>query len=159
MIHNIRIGLFEPRIPQNTGNIGRTCLAFNFPLDLIYPLGFSLDNSYLKRAGLDYWKNVNLTTHKNFTNYQEYVKNSRIIAFSKDGDINLDSLIFKKDDCLLFGREDNGLPNSVKSKCNLVATIQMPSKYHSIRNKSGVRSLNLSVACGIAAYYAMRSCS
>ena len=61
---SIQIALFEPRIPQNTGNIARTCAAFNIPLNLIEPLGFSLADKYLKRAGLDYWPYMNITTHK-----------------------------------------------------------------------------------------------
>ena len=157
MNSRIRIGLFEPRIPQNTGNIGRTCLAFNFALDLILPIGFSLDNSHLKRAGLDYWKNVDLTTHKSFEEYKLHINNSRIIAFSKDGTTNLDSISFQTGDCLLFGREDIGLPNSIKNESTIIANIQMPAKYNPQSNPEGVRSLNLSVACGIAAYYAMKS--
>ena len=66
---NIRIALFEPRIPQNTGNIARTCAAFKIPLDLIEPLGFSLNDKYLKRAGLDYWKYIDLHTHNNFKDF------------------------------------------------------------------------------------------
>ena len=64
-VYPFRIALFEPRIPQNTGNIARTCAAFKIPLDLIEPLGFSLNDKYLKRAGLDYWKYVDLSIYKN----------------------------------------------------------------------------------------------
>ena len=60
----LRVALFEPRIPPNTGNIARTCAAFGLPLDLIEPLGFSLEDRYLKRAGLDYWPHVDITIHK-----------------------------------------------------------------------------------------------
>ena len=61
----LRVALYEPRIPPNTGNIARTCAAFGLPLDLIEPLGFSLEDRYLKRAGLDYWPHVDITIHKN----------------------------------------------------------------------------------------------
>ena len=72
LTRSFRVGIFEPRIPQNTGNIGRTCLAYNLPLDLIKPLGFSIEDKYLKRAGLDYWKNIDLNLHENFELYKKY---------------------------------------------------------------------------------------
>ena len=75
-----KIALYEPRIPQNTGNIGRTCLAYNSSLDLICPLGFSLENKYLKRAGLDYWKYLDVSIHDNFECYMKNRKSSRIIG-------------------------------------------------------------------------------
>ncbi len=149
----IRIGLLEPRIPQNTGNIGRTCLAFNCALDLIHPLGFSLDDKYLLRAGLDYWKHINLLTHKSFEHYLKYNDQSRIIAFSKAGDISIEDIKFKKNDCLLFGREDLGLPNNIKGKVDIISKIVMPG-ISSDLNQNGVRSLNLSVSVGIAIYKA-----
>ena len=81
MLNRPRIALFEPRIPQNTGTIGRTCLAFNLPLDIIKPTGFSFDDKYLKRAGLDYWCNVDVNLYESFDEYKEIFKSSRIIAF------------------------------------------------------------------------------
>ena len=68
---NINLVLFEPRIPQNTGNIARTCAAFKIPLHLIKPLGYSLEDKYLKRAGLDYWPYMNITTHKCYQSFIE----------------------------------------------------------------------------------------
>ena len=65
----LRIALYQPRIPQNTGNIARTCAAFKVQLDLIKPLGFSLEDKYLKRAGLDYWKYMNIILHDNYENF------------------------------------------------------------------------------------------
>ena len=111
--NSFRVGIYEPRIPQNTGNIGRTCLAYNIPLDLIKPLGFSIEDKYLKRAGLDYWKNIDLNLHENFDLYKRYNSNSRIIGFSKEGGIDLSLFKFTNDDCLLFGREDTGLPDNI----------------------------------------------
>ena len=148
-----KIALYEPRIPQNTGNIGRTCLAYNSSLDLICPLGFSLENKYLKRAGLDYWKYLDVSIHDNFECYMKNRKSSRIIGFSKQGGVSINNIEFKLNDNLLFGREDIGLPDSVRNKCNFIATIEMPSIYSESRKK-GVRSLNLSVATGIAIYTA-----
>ena len=151
----LRVALFEPRIPQNTGNIGRTCLAFNLPLDLICPLGFSLKDKYLKRAGLDYWNHLDLSIHDNFDSYKQTIKNSRIIGFSKQGGDNMEDIDFNLNDTLIFGREDNGLPERIRSQCTLMATIQMPG-ITSSQNPYGVRSLNLSVACGIAVYTAYK---
>ena len=65
-----RVALFEPRIPQNTGTIGRSCLAFNMSLDIIKPTGFSFEDKYLKRAGLDYWKNVDVHLYESFDQYK-----------------------------------------------------------------------------------------
>ena len=78
---NLEIALFEPRIPQNTGNIARTCAAFQLPLNLIYPLGFSLSDKYLLRAGLDYWPFVELKRHDSFTNFKTQIKeDSTVVA-------------------------------------------------------------------------------
>ena len=70
-----RVALFEPRIPQNTGTIGRSCLAFNMSLDIIKPTGFSFEDKYLKRAGLDYWANVDLHLYDSFVQYKNSFKN------------------------------------------------------------------------------------
>tara|TARA_Y100001968_G_scaffold319411_1_gene350926 strand:+ start:304 stop:807 length:504 start_codon:yes stop_codon:yes gene_type:complete len=149
----LRVALFEPRIPQNTGTIGRTCLAFDLPLDIIKPTGFSFEDKYLKRAGLDYWSNVDLHLYESFEQYKNKFSNSRIIALTKKSDNSISNINYKNTDILLFGREDTGLPDNIMSKCEIVAGIPMPGgeKY----NKSGgVRSLNLSVACGIVCYTA-----
>ena len=78
-----RVALFEPRIPQNTGTIGRSCLAFNLALDIIMPTGFSFEDKYLKRAGLDYWSNVDLNLYESFDEYKNRYVNSRFIALTK----------------------------------------------------------------------------
>ena len=148
---NNRIALYQPRIPQNTGNIARTCAAFNLTLDLICPLGFSLEDKYLKRAGLDYWKYLDIKVHMNFAEFIKDVEPRRIIGFSKKGNQALTNLQFKGEDILLFGREDIGLPVDITKKCAFISRIPMPGGVDS-SNKGGVRSLNLSVACGIVAY-------
>ena len=150
----LRIALFEPRIPQNTGNIARTCCAFNISLDLIGPLGFSLDDKYLKRAGLDYWKYLDITYHDSFNKFYQSVEKFRIIGFSKKANTDLDNVIFHENDVLLFGREDYGLPDIITKKCSIMTRIPMPGGAD-IDNNNGVRSLNLSVACGIAGYQAV----
>ncbi len=146
-----RIVLFEPRIPQNTGNIGRTCLAYDFPLDLIKPFGFNIEDKYLRRAGLDYWKDVDLNIYDSIENYKSKFNEQRIIGFSKYSNIPLSKFIFNYSDILLFGREDSGLTEQAKSVCDHIIKIPMRKQKYKIDDK-GVRSLNLSVACGIVIY-------
>ena len=148
-----RVALFEPRIPQNTGTIGRSCLAFDMSLDIIKPTGFSFDDKYLKRAGLDYWTNVDLHLYESFDEYKNFFPNSRIIALTKKSSNSISNIIYEKSDILLFGREDTGLPDHVMNKCEIVAGIPMPGGENQLKT-GGVRSLNLSVACGIVCYSA-----
>ena len=148
-----RVALFEPRIPQNTGTIGRTCLAFNLALDIIKPTGFSFEDKYLKRAGLDYWSNVDVNLYEKFEEYKDIFNSSRIIALTKKSDNHISNIKFKNTDIFLFGREDLGLPDEIIRKCDLVAGIPMPGGENKLKT-CGVRSLNLSVACGIVSYSA-----
>ena len=150
----MEVALFEPRIPQNTGNIARSCAAFNIPLNLIEPLGFKLEDKYLKRAGLDYWPLVNVNNYENFDKFLESKSSKRIISFSKKNGMYLKDFKFKKDDVLLFGREDTGLPACIIDKSNFLISIFMPNLQTGTKDQKGVRSLNLSVACGIAIYEA-----
>ena len=150
----MEIALFEPRIPQNTGSIARTCAAFNLPLNLIEPLGFSLDDKYLKRAGLDYWHLLEIEKFKNFYEFYKSKKKRRIISFSKKNGVFLNEFIFENDDTLLFGREDKGLPDEIINQSSALVSIYMPKKVRNPNLRDGVRSLNLSVACGIAIYEA-----
>ena len=150
----MEISLFEPRIPQNTGSIARTCAAFDLTLNLIEPLGFKLEDKYLKRAGLDYWPLVKIKNYPNFNKFKESKLNKRIISFSKKNGIYLQNFRFREDDILLFGREDTGLPNDVIKASDSLISIFMPNLEISNNNRKGVRSLNLSVACGIAIYEA-----
>tara|TARA_B100001250_G_scaffold263938_1_gene227508 strand:- start:16 stop:516 length:501 start_codon:yes stop_codon:yes gene_type:complete len=148
-----RVALFEPRIPQNTGTIGRSCLAFDMPLDIIKPTGFSFEDKYLKRAGLDYWPNVDLHLYESFEQYKDNFVNSRIIALTKKSSNLISNIIYKDTDILLFGREDTGLPENIMNKCQIIAGIPMPGGEQDFIS-GGVRSLNLSVACGIVCYSA-----
>ncbi|MCR8540261.1 MAG: tRNA (cytidine(34)-2'-O)-methyltransferase [Prochlorococcus marinus CUG1439] len=150
----MEVTLFEPRIPQNTGNIARSCAAFNIPLNLIEPLGFKLEDKYLKRAGLDYWPLVTVNKYGNFDKYLDSKSTKRIISFSKKNGIYLKDFKFEEDDILLFGREDSGLPDYVINKSDFLISIFMPNLQTGKNDQKGVRSLNLSVACGIAIYEA-----
>ena len=150
----LRVVLFEPRIPPNTGNIARTCAAFQIPLALIEPLGFSIDDRQLRRAGLDYWPHVQLSTHVDFNDLTEQLPTgSRIIGCSRFGGTALSDFSFQFGDVLLFGREDNGLPESIRGKCAELLTIPMPGAANT-DGQGGVRSLNLSVACAIITFSA-----
>ena len=148
-----RVALFEPRIPQNTGTIGRSCLAFDLSLDIIKPTGFSFEDKYLKRAGLDYWSNVDVHLYESFDEYKSQYSSSRIIALTKKSDNSISNISFKNTDILLFGREDTGLPDNIMKKCEIIGGIPMPGGENQLKN-AGVRSLNLSVACGIVSYSA-----
>ena len=148
-----RVALFEPRIPQNTGTIGRSCLAFDMSLDIIKPTGFSFEDKYLKRAGLDYWPDVDVHLYESFELYKKTFRNSRIVALTKKSSNAISNIIYKDTDILLFGREDTGLPDSIIKKCEIVAGIPMPGGENQLKS-GGVRSLNLSVACGIVCYSA-----
>jgi len=148
-----RVALFEPRIPQNTGTIGRSCLAFNMSLDIIKPTGFSFEDKYLKRAGLDYWPYVDVHLYDSFEEYKNSFSSSRIIALTKKSSNSISNIIYKDTDILLFGREDTGLPDYIMNKCEIVAGIPMPGGENKLMN-GGVRSLNISVACGIVCYSA-----
>ena len=148
-----RVALFEPRIPQNTGTIGRSCLAFDLPLDIIKPTGFSFEDKYLKRAGLDYWSDVDVNLYDSFDEYMNIFNSSRVIALTKKSKNNISNIKFENSDILLFGREDMGLPDKIIRKCEIIAGIPMPGGDMHLKN-AGVRSLNLSVACGIVSYSA-----
>ena len=150
----LRVALFEPRIPPNTGNVARTCAAFRTPLELIEPLGFSVDDRQLKRAGLDYWPHVDVTVHRGFDQLLLMLpEQRRLIGCSRFGGRPLQEFPFQFGDVLLFGREDTGLPNSVRDQCDAIVTIPMPGAADS-EGQGGVRSLNLSVACALVLYTA-----
>ena len=152
----MEVSLFEPRIPQNTGSIARTCAAYNVPLNLIEPLGFKIDDKHLKRAGLDYWHLMKIYQYKDFYEFKKSKEKVRLISFSKKNGIYLRNFNFKKSDILLFGREDFGLPKEIIDNCDELISIYMPNKASEIKGNDGVRSLNLSVACGIALYEAQK---
>ena len=151
---SLRVVLYEPQIPPNTGNIARTCAAFRLPLALIEPLGFYIDDRAVRRAGLDYWPHVQLSTHPNLDNLLDQLPHPhRLIGCSRHGGDSLAEFLFQPGDVLLFGREDNGLPEQVRDQCDRILTIPMPGGVDS-GGKGGVRSLNLSVACALVAYTA-----
>ena len=145
----MRIVLLEPEIPQNTGSIARLAAATETPLDLIGPLGFKLEDRYLKRAGLDYWPWVNLTVHQGWEQYLAEPRPGRLIGFSARADKSYTECSFGEDDRLLFGKESKGLGPEVLAMLGAdVFTIPMSSPH--------VRSLNISNAVSIVVYEARR---
>ncbi|MFN2425644.1 MAG: tRNA (cytidine(34)-2'-O)-methyltransferase [Candidatus Binatia bacterium] len=145
----MRIVLLEPEIPQNTGSIARLAAATGTPLDLIAPLGFSLEDRYLKRAGLDYWPWVDLTVHESWPRYLAGSHGGRLIGFSARANLSYTRCDFRDDDRLLFGKETAGLGAEVLAMLgDSVFTIPMTSP--------NVRSLNISNAVSIVVYEARR---
>lgn len=143
----VQVALWEPEIPPNTGNIARLCAATGSPLHLIGRLGFRLTDRDLKRAGLDYWDAVRLFQHETMRDFEERV--GRVICFSAHAAEPYTSAEFQPGDCLLFGSESRGLPDSVRQRhADHTFVIPMPT--------SKVRSLNLATAVGIVLYEALR---
>ena len=150
----LNVVLYEPQIPPNTGNIARLCAAVRCHLILLGKLGFDLTDSQLKRAGLDYWPHVQLSTHSDLDHLLAQLTHPyRLIGCSRYGGDSLGDFQFQRGDVLLFGREDNGLPNRVREQCDRILTIPMPGGVDA-DGQGGVRSLNLSVACALVAYTA-----
>jgi tRNA (cytidine/uridine-2'-O-)-methyltransferase len=144
-----RIVLVEPEIPQNTGSIARLAAATRTPLDLIGPLGFSLADKYLKRAGLDYWPFVDLTVYESWEHYSSTEHRGRAVAFSARCGASYSRCRFSGDDRLFFGRETKGLGSEMlEGFGENVFTIPI--------EEPGVRSLNLSNAVSIVVYEARR---
>ncbi|MCK5681700.1 tRNA (cytidine(34)-2'-O)-methyltransferase [bacterium] len=145
----LHIILFEPEIPANTGNIARLCAAAEIPLHLIHPLGFKTDDRNLKRAGLDYWSEVDVKEHADLTNFIKFWQTlhqqpNPIIALSAKATKNYNQITnFPPGSGLLFGPETRGLPQSLLDH-HPTCTIPMSGK---------VRSLNLSTSVGIVAYH------
>ena len=140
--------LVEPEIPPNTGNIGRLCLATQSTLHLIKPLGFSLDDPHLKRAGLDYWDEVNVRLWNSFDNLQRaQPRNTRYFFLTTKTKRAYYDVTFRPDDFLVFGRETKGLPESLLA-ANIDNCITIPMH--------GTRSLNLATAVAIVLFEAVR---
>lgn len=142
-----KIVLFNPEIPPNTGNIARLCVATGCELHLIKPLGFSLSDRHLKRAGLDYWEYLKLFVHNSFQDFLE-VHNGDLYFFSSKGTKIYTQIDYKEDDYLIFGSETLGFPSNIFEEFkDRIYTIPMFGK---------VRCLNLSNSVAIVLYEALR---
>lgn len=145
---HIHVVLLEPEIPQNTGNIARTCAATGASLHLIKPLGFSIDDKHMKRAGLDYWDSLDLHVYENLEGFYEKNPNALVYYFSKKAKHVYSEIAYPDDVYLCFGRESVGLPEELLKK-NEDRSLRMPMK-------EGLRSLNLSNTVAIAVYEVLR---
>ena len=150
----LHIVLVEPEIPQNTGNIARTCAALGAKLHLVYPLGFSISEKQVKRAGLDYWDKLEIEEHLNFEaflkKYQPEEKNMFFVT-TKGNQVYSNFDYSKLDEVfILFGKETKGLPEDILQKY-IDKTIRIPMR-------EGLRSLNLSNSVAIVAYDIFRQC-
>ncbi len=142
------IVLVEPEIPQNAGNIARTCGATGTHLHLIRPLGFEVTDKYLKRAGLDYWHLVDISYYDSFDELQEKYAGSRFFFFTTKGKNRYSDVAFKDGDFLVFGKETKGLPEELLLK-NKDTCLRIPMF-------KDARSLNLGNSVAIALYEALR---
>ncbi|HEY7543410.1 MAG TPA: tRNA (cytidine(34)-2'-O)-methyltransferase [Blastocatellia bacterium] len=146
------VALVEPEIPPNTGNIARTCAATFTPLHLVGKLGFRVDEKAVRRAGLDYWDEVEIHYHLNIEELYLSLPESRFLYFSTKGERLYTDFRYEEKDCLVFGRETRGLPEELlHANWDRCLTIPMPN--------NRIRSLNLATSVGIALYEAMRQLS
>jgi len=143
------IVLIEPEIPMNTGNIGRLSLASGSVLHLVKPFGFELDDSRLKRAGLDYWKHISVKIYESMDEFFSINNDKNMIYLSSSGEKNYCSIDYKEDMFLIFGKESVGLPkNIIAENSDKLYKIPIFSEH--------VRSLNLANAVSIVVYNGLR---
>jgi tRNA (cytidine/uridine-2'-O-)-methyltransferase len=141
--------LYQPEIPQNTGNIARTCAATHTPLYLVGPLGFRITDKLLKRAGLDYWPYVRAKLYPDFEAAHKDMRPSRLVYFSARAARPYYDFSFQAGDCLVFGPETRGLPHELLDSYP-GDVVQVPI------DRVRVRSLNLATTVGIALFEALR---
>ncbi len=144
----MNIILLEPEIPANTGNIGRTCVATNTKLHLIEPMGFRLSEKHLKRAGMDYWKSVDLAVYDNYQEFLEENNNPKIYMATTKAVKSYTEVKYESDCYIMFGKESAGIPEEIllsnKENC-----IRIPMV-------GDIRSLNLGNSAAIILYEALR---
>lgn len=150
MPHNLNIVLVEPKIPVNTGSIGRVCLATGCTLHLIEPLGFQINDTQLKRAGLDYWKHVRVVIHKNLDTFFESIpEEAPRVCFSTKAEASLFDHRFQEGSYLFFGSETEGF--SLEARNTWAKPLVRIPQYD-----DRVRSLNLANTVSIVVYEAIR---
>ena len=145
---SLNIVLIEPEIPQNTGNIARTCAATGARLHLVEPMGFKVDDKKLKRAGLDYWYLLDITYYKDIDDFFEKNKDGKFFYFSTKADKTYSDVEYPDDTFLVFGKETKGLPESLLYE-NHDSTVRIPMI-------DDARSLNLSNSVAIGVYEVLR---
>ncbi len=142
------IVLYEPEIPANTGNIGRTCVATGTRLHLIEPLGFRINEKELRRAGMDYWKDLDVTRYINFQDFLDKNPNAVLYMASTKSPNLYTEVDYEKDCYIMFGKESAGIPEDILQD-DLEHTIRIPMNPE-------IRSLNLSNSVAIVLYEALR---
>jgi tRNA (cytidine/uridine-2'-O-)-methyltransferase len=146
---SLHVVLVEPEIPPNTGNIARLCAATFTSLHLVGKLGFRTDDKAVRRAGLDYWDEVDISYHLDLDALYRSLANHRFLYFTTKASRSYSEAVYQPGDCLVFGRETRGLPEDLlKANQERCLTIPMPNR--------NVRSLNLATAVGIVLYEALR---
>ena len=144
----LNIVLFEPEIPANTGNIGRTCVATGTRLHLIEPLGFRLNEKSIKRAGMDYWEHLDVTRYMNFEEFLEKNPGAKIYMATTKGQHVYSDVTYEPDCYIMFGKESAGIPEEI--------LVKNPENCIRIPMLSEIRSLNLSNSVAVVLYEALR---
>lgn len=145
----LHVVLFQPEIPPNTGNVIRLCANTGAQLHLIEPLGFSLDDARLRRAGLDYHEYAKLQLHADFDSFLAQVQPARVFALSTRGQVRFDSVAYQAGDAVVFGAETRGLPDAMLDGLLPAQCLRLPMRPHN-------RSLNLSNAVAVVVFEAWR---
>ena len=145
----LHVVLYQPEIPPNTGNIIRLCANTGFRLHLVAPLGFSLDEPRLRRAGLDYREWARVRVHEDFEALLDAVRPARVLTLSTRGTVRHASFAFAREDALVFGPESRGLPEEIRDSVPRGRRLTVPMR-------AGNRSLNLSNAVAVVCYEAWR---
>lgn len=145
---DINIVLVEPEIPQNTGNIVRTCAATGAALHLVRPLGFEINDSKLKRAGLDYWHELDIKYYDSLSSFLAYAKDEKLFFFTTKAKKRYTDVLYPERVFMLFGKETAGLPEELLYN-NAESCVRLPMR-------NNLRSLNLSNTVAIAVYEALR---
>ncbi|MEZ4319788.1 MAG: tRNA (cytidine(34)-2'-O)-methyltransferase [Myxococcota bacterium] len=142
----LHVVLYNPEIPPNTGNVGRLCLGIGARLHVVHPIPFSMDEKAVRRAGLDYWKHVDLQEHADADAFWAWAEGRRVWLFSARSERPYTQIAYERGDVLVFGRETVGLPKELVEQ-HEAATIPMTGP---------IRSLNLSNAVSIVVYGALQ---
>lgn len=144
----MNVVLYEPEIPANTGNIGRTCVATGTRLHLIEPLGFRLGEKEIRRAGMDYWKDLDVSLYLDYADFMKKNPGARIYYASTKAIQTYDQVSYQEDDFLMFGKESAGIPEEILLE-NQETAVRIPMK-------EDIRSLNLSNSVAVVLYEALR---
>jgi tRNA (cytidine/uridine-2'-O-)-methyltransferase len=144
----MEIALVQPEIPGNTGSVGRVCVGTNSRLHLVQPLGFDIDDRAVRRAGLDYWRQIDLQVHDGIDPFMDTLAGRRLHWFSVHGQVRYDRVRYGADDVLVFGCETRGFPAPIRERFG-AAMIHLPVL-------PSIRSLNLANAVTAVLYEALR---